>query len=200
MNRNRSFPIGPRSQGKRVQSKVILLVVDGVSEVEYFNYFKNRNPHLKIIPKDTGETSYERIMNKCTGYMSEHRVSISSGDKVAIVTDVDKHLTKDIIDFERKCKIKSIDLFISNPSFEVWLLLHFKNLGRPYTQEELEEDISHALRKKYKKSEGIDPNDHLIDMAIKRSVSMIDDFEVRNEECLKKNSSSTLHFLVRDIL
>ncbi len=54
-------------------------------------------------------------------------------DRVFCVLDVDRHDTLDAArDKARRHTAKKIDVIVSNPCFELWLLLHYQFTARPY--------------------------------------------------------------------
>ena len=77
-------------------------------------------------------------------YFETQNVTYSSTiDKLNIVIDRDKQNFKDfqydeVIEF---CKNNNVNLYVSNPTFEFWLMLHFKEV--------IEEDKDKMLENKY---------------------------------------------------
>ena len=48
-----------------------------------------------------------------------------------------------------------IDLFVSNPSFEVFLLMHFQDVKGRMSQDDMEDALSRHLGRRYDKAKGI---------------------------------------------
>lgn len=70
------------------------------------------------------------------------------------------------------------------------------------TQDSLEEDLTRAIGHKYLKSEDLQKilNGDMIAAAIQRSKKKIPTFEDRIEKCMKRYPSSTVYFVVQDII
>ena len=87
--------------------------------------------------------------------------------------DADRSSPEELLDFKQWCDKRSVALFISNPSFEVWLLMHFEDVSSGMDQKDLEHALDRNLERKYKKSKGIHPNKAMILEAVRRAESKI---------------------------
>jgi len=67
-------------------------------------------------------------------------------DSVYCVIDRDRHETLD--DAIQKAKDSNVEVILSNPCFEYWLLLHFVKYAKPFL---LHRDVEKVLKKKYPK-------------------------------------------------
>lgn len=176
------------------------MFVEGTSEGVYFDYFRGKNSKIKIRTHVLGKGDLEVIYRKCNNAIKQGAFNTKKGDLIAIVIDVDRHSPEDLLEFERKCAKQSIDLFISNPSFEVWLLMHYKDVACNIGQEELESELACVLERPYVKSEGIDIDDSKISSAMNRSRQIIESRDDKTRKCALECPSTTLHFLIEMIL
>ena len=100
---------------------------------------------------------------------------------------------------DAKCDRLGFHLFLSNPSFEVWLLSHFRQLTHPYTQDELIDDMGRALGGGYSKSRGFEIDDGMVDRAIENSRKLLPDEECNPVGSFRHNPSTMVHSLVDTI-
>ncbi|HEY1618723.1 MAG TPA: RloB family protein [Streptosporangiaceae bacterium] len=122
-------PYRPRQRKKR-----FLLYCEGdVTEPEYFNDLRRhfRNPLIEIEigegkrndPKGLVELAKERREEARRGARRQRDDSLLY-DEVWCIFDVDKHAN--LYNAIQQAKDISISLAVSNPCFELWILLHFK--------------------------------------------------------------------------
>lgn len=188
------YPGRYRRQKTKDQSRKILLIVDGESERKHFEYFKGKIPGVRVKIYVTGKGGLKVGLRKSE---AEIRLCDPEKDFIAYVTDVDANSPEELIDFEKQCASRKINLFVSNPSFEVWLLMHFgKVRNNLSTQEDLESELSDKLGKPYIKSVGIDVTEDGLKEALIQADSKIKGDGGCTSECLSVPLSTTIHFLV----
>jgi hypothetical protein len=117
----------------REPKPIILIICEGQNtEPQYFDGFKRscRNPRVEIliarehgVPRTLVETAKER---KKTAEAEAKRTGDENlgYDSVWCVFDVDEH--PHIPDARQMARDNGIELAISNPCFELWLILHFR--------------------------------------------------------------------------
>ncbi len=191
-----------RGRESRQQSRLMFILVDGKSEKKYFENFRGINPHLRIeIMSERDQCSYPKSLKYCMSQMTRRQMELDKGDKAVIVTDVDRHTSQDVMDFDKDCTKQGIGLFVSNPSFEVWLVLHFERITRWMSCEELNDELTRILGRRYVKSESIPFDNDRLETAITNGFAQFDDSKNRNEQCLGNDvSRTTLHLLVKEIM
>jgi len=199
---NKQRILNPRPSGTREVSKKFLIMVEGTTEYNYFRRFVKRNSKLKVKPLQSKRRDAVSIAEACIKKSEEYGISKKDGDRSAVVYDVDQNTGDSISKSEEICKRNGAEMYISNPSFECWLLMHFQDVGGGCTQDSLEDSLTVVLGCRYEKSNEINGkiDDTKIREAISRSSKRICIREKRNKDCLKTYPSSTLHFLVGDIL
>ena len=170
--------------------------------MEYFSRFRGRDRHISIVPMVARKHDAKNLVPYCNSKANERGIDFENGDIVAVVIDVDEKTSSELNDIENLCRESNMDLYLSNRSFECWLILHFGNLTKPYTQDELERILSHHIKCRYIKSEGICKkiDDSNVRSAIERAEKNILDESGRNALCGDLNPSTTVHFLVKRIL
>jgi hypothetical protein len=122
-----------RRQPFRDPRPVILIVCEGDTEHDYFDGFWRaaRNPRVTIhIPEEHGvpKTLVEiakRLKNEAQSEAKRQGDDNLAFDSVWCVSDVDEH--PNLPEARQMARDNGIELAISNPCFELWLLLHFRD-------------------------------------------------------------------------
>lgn len=95
-------------------------------EARYFDIFKEQDIRFqfKVIPCDEHRSSPDQVLENLKSELEKE--PLQNGDETWMVVDVDKyepHLSK----AAQECMDAGIDLAVSNPCFEFWLLLHYQD-------------------------------------------------------------------------
>lgn len=189
-----------RRSGFRTVRPAVLIVGDGESERRYFDEFRRMGPIVRILSKGTGKTGFENTLVKARGYAADNCMNLEGSDRVAIVTDLDyRYDANSIRRMEKACDSEGFELYLSNPCFEVWLLLHYMLPTRPMRPEELNDELSRALGRRYVKSRGIPWDRPTQDRAVENSRLIQGRVGCTPEWCLSKNPSTMVHLLVESI-
>ena len=115
-----------RSVGFREPAKNILIAAEGPTEVKYFKGLAERNINLRITAVSDTKTKPYQIVDYCKVKMKEYGIDLKKGDVAFSVFDVDNNSLEDLIRAVRKAEEYGIRIVVSNPCFEIWLLLHFR--------------------------------------------------------------------------
>ena len=173
---------------------------EGVTEKNYINGFRKRGMRMSVIGIQAGNTDPVGIVKYCLNELRQRGFGDVKGDDAAVVFDLDRNTLDKISEAEDLAATSGIRLFMSNPSFEFWLLLHFKDYRKCEDQNTMETELSRRIGHKYAKGE--DPSslitEDMVNSAISRSESILPDADL--EACWKKCPSSMLHKLVAEIL
>ena len=124
--------IDRRFSGKRKRNSVVYLICEGSeTEIRYFKQFRSRGCHIDIIPLSSQYKSANTLVEKARATMGNHPYYPDEGDKIWCVFDRDDN-TNEMLDKARKLAAKEgYEITFSNPSFELWFLLHFQNQTAP---------------------------------------------------------------------
>lgn len=140
----------------------ILLFCEGKTEKIYFNLFKSsieksskyNNLVIKIA---NAEGNAQRVLNYGNDFFNkeENRMRYKNFDRY-LVYDCDapsniQEVIKDSLE-----SINNYKLLVSNPNFEIWLLMHYENINNKLSKYEIEKKLKERLNiEKYNKaSEG----------------------------------------------
>lgn len=104
---------------------VYLIICEGKTEILYFQNFKKRENTFTIEIKEFQATDPKSMINKTNYYIKKLELSIDDGDKAFCLIDLDNNENKAKLVNELKSKNKGIEIITSNPTFEIWYLLHF---------------------------------------------------------------------------
>ena len=187
-----------RSRGTRLEKPIVIIMGDGLSESTYFELLNGLVDGVRIRVVSLKVAGWKKILSKCGGFVKNEGVD-TSRDVAAIVTDEDGRYDIETMEqFKRECERKGYRLYLSNISFEVWLLMHYEYLTKPMGQEELEERIGQHLGRLYVKAKGIPITKGLVDKAI-CNVYRGQGSPSSGIECLDRNPSTMVGSLVECI-
>lgn len=132
----------PRPAGARPQHMKLLIVAEGeVSEPQYFEFVKNKlsafGVNVKCVP---GKVDPLKLVEKALDLRADEIAAYGEAggfDEAWVAVDVDTHETLDKA--LKLAKKNNVHMAISNPCFELWLLLHLQShtshlLSKPMTE------------------------------------------------------------------
>ena len=191
---------------KRRPKHRILIVSEGkATEKDYFQYYQEqvRNPlvHVEMaketgVPKTVVEIAIRERNNAAQTAKAEKDENLL-WDEVWAVFDVDEHphLEEAITSANKE----NITMAISNPCFELWLLLHFKDQRASIHRHNAQSDVKTFLRDYGKALD--DKNLALIYQgyahALKRAQSL--DAEALHHEAMGRNPTTGVYRLTESI-
>lgn len=115
-------------------SKLIIIATEGeITEYQYFMGLKenihNSRVHVEILKREDPSKSAPDYVIKT---LDEFRKTFNyeKDDEFWLVIDVDRWKEKKISEISQKCIQKNYFFAISNPCFELWLLLHFIKINK----------------------------------------------------------------------
>jgi len=148
-----------RRNGSR-EYGVVVVVGDGETEKRYFDRLSDLCASVGIKAYASAKTGPDVLLRKTSEYAWRQGVDPRNGDLVAIVMDLDGRFDmREIEEMDRRCRILGYQLFLSNPSFEVWLCCHFGIPTHPCTQSEAVDDLRKRMGGSYSKPVGFDIDD-----------------------------------------
>ncbi|MDO5862071.1 MAG: RloB family protein [Thermoplasmata archaeon] len=170
-----------------------ILFVDGLTECDYFDRFIR--PDSRISLKVYNSSKYLHNTRKMRAKLEKDIVGPK--DVVAVVTDLDEHTREKITDLENGLRSFNAVLFMSNPSFEVWLVLHYGIPKGDLSQKGLEGMLSKHLGRPYVKADSI-PSDADVGLAISNAEKLLP--VPSTENCLDRIPSTMVHVLVKELV
>lgn len=108
-------------------ARLIVIATEGtVTEPDYFDGLNEQsNPKIKInvIRKETTNSSPAHVLHELDKVKKSY--SLRRTDQLWMVIDRDRWPQKNLKKVASACLQKGYELVVSNPCFELWLLLHF---------------------------------------------------------------------------
>lgn len=105
------------TEGQRTESKYF-------SDLNAEEYFPNNNVKVEIIPSENGLSAPRHVLGRLDDFKKKYR--IKEDDELWMVVDRDfkSWTVKELSESRQLCAQKGYSLALSNPCFELWLLLH----------------------------------------------------------------------------
>jgi hypothetical protein len=108
------------------------------TEKQYFDamakFYSNPRVHVEVLDRLTEASSPRHVLELLNAFKNEY--SLGREDELWVVIDLDRWRDPKLSEVARLCAQKNYELAVSNPCFELWLLLHLKPLD-DYTDVEL---------------------------------------------------------------
>lgn len=112
---------------KRDASLVVIASEDRYAPKQYFALFHSTRIQFRVLETENGNSSPEHVIDRLDKYKDEYQ--IGEGDQFWLVCDTDHWINhqhiKNLVGVIRRCRQKGIGVALSNPCFDLWLLLHF---------------------------------------------------------------------------
>lgn len=130
MKRNR--PLDRKSGVLRDASLIIIASEDKFAVKQYFDRFKLTKVQFIVLETQDCNSSPEHVMERLINYKKER--DFGDGDEFWLVCDCDHRLEsnhiKNLTQVLQECKKQNIRVALSNPCFDLWLLLHFADFPK----------------------------------------------------------------------
>ena len=121
-----------KASGRRKRKPVVYLICEGSeTEIRYFKKFRSRECNIDIVPIPSQYKSADKLVQKARATIGYSPYYPDEGDIIWCVFDRDDN-TNAMLSKAKQMAIKEgYQIAFSNPSFEVWFLLHFNNQTTP---------------------------------------------------------------------
>jgi hypothetical protein len=126
-----------RRRNIRKDAKLIIIISEGeCTEPYYFIKFNGelRYSGVRIKTPKVRQTDpislVKAAINIINKKRSDCRISQEDGDEIYCVYDVDDNSDEDLNSAKELAEKNGIKIFLSNPCFEIWFLLHFEQVNK----------------------------------------------------------------------
>ena len=120
--------ISRKSAYRRKRNPVVYLICEGTeTEIRYFKRFRSRGCHIDIIPIPSQYKAADRLVQKVRSTIGTNPYYPDEGDMIWRVFDRDENSDGSLQKAKQTAMREGYRLAYSNPSFELWFLLHFVN-------------------------------------------------------------------------
>jgi hypothetical protein len=185
--------IDRKATGRRKRNPVVYLICEGSeTEIRYFKQFRSRGCNIDIIPIPSQYKSADRLVQKARATMGNNPYYPDDGDIIWCVFDRDDNTNEMLAKAKRIAMKEGYQIAFSNPSFEVWFLLHFHNQTAPV------EDCDAAIKllkqkgrlEQYEKNKDVyEQLKPLQSIAIERAKKRISDLEEERQKVISRQSN-----------
>lgn len=123
-------------------ARLIVIAAEGRNtENIYFESIKvsrcASDVHVEVLHRDSNASSPENVYEQIRGFMAQY--NIEDDDQLWIVVDKDKWKDKMLSSVAQHCaQNDNLHFCVSNPCFELWLLLHIEDVAS-YSKEQMQE-------------------------------------------------------------
>ena len=143
-----------RREGEKSARLIVIAAEGRMTENIYFETMKARlcapGVHMVILHREDNASSPDHVCRQIVAFEKEYL--IEDDDELWIVVDKDRWEEKMLSEVAQRCaQDDNLRLGLSNPCFELWLLLHLEDVAT-YGEDEM-----NALRANKKASQGGDP-------------------------------------------
>lgn len=117
----------------RDASLIVIASEDTYAVKRYFSSFRPRRVQFRLLPTEEGRSSPQAILDRLDAYRNEFQ--IGGEDELWYCGDTDHWMTGNHLPNLNRvlshCHQQGYLVALSNPCFELWLLLHFENAPDP---------------------------------------------------------------------
>lgn len=143
---------GKEQKGKSKKEKPckIYIFTEGDTERIYLQHYNNKKKGIEVISVDPKHTDAVGIVKYAKKYIDNEDVEVELGDKCYCVFDSDPKSNPNIneaFDLVRGYKHKGLECIFSNPSFEVWFILHYRKAPYGKSAEDVKKIIKELVKK-----------------------------------------------------
>lgn len=132
----------------RERRKLFIVATEGKrTEQIYFNEFSGdkfrKNVQVRVLPTNKGDSAPKSVLDRVRRYIRD--VGVEAGDELWVVVDVDSWGARTLDELYREGRQINCNVAVSNPCFELWLVLHQENLRTPLVAKECERELVRLL-------------------------------------------------------
>lgn len=121
-----------KSQKRNPLKKIVIAMEGNITEPGYFNAVKKKYqaPTLIILKREKENTrsAPSNVLDQIKRYKKNNVVD--ANDEFWLVIDKDRWTDKQLNTTSNECRSSKCQLALSNPCFEIWLILHFDDLSK----------------------------------------------------------------------
>lgn len=195
-----------RGKVSRKTKKIILIGAEGKNQTErkYFKAFNQVQSEYKIMAGKGNNTDPVGVVEDLLKSAKQEELDLKDGDILACFIDVD---FKNGRDQELRAAMKlarqnNISVFLSNPCFEIWYLLHFRYSTKLYgSNEEVIKELGCYISDYSKSKDVYNLIENKIDQAL-LNTKRLESYHLENgtNDRLKKLPSTEAYKLIEMIL
>lgn len=142
---------GKEQKGKSIKDKPckIYIFTEGDTEEIYLRHYENKKKGIEIIPVNPKHTDAVGIVKFAKNYIDKNDVDVELGDKCYCVFDSDPQSNpniKEAFNLIEGYRHKGLACIFSNPSFEIWFIMHYRKAPHGKTADELKKMVKDLVK------------------------------------------------------
>lgn len=192
-----------RNRRNKKLKKKIYIFCEGETEANYFDMLSKKykeSYRIKVYAKSTGQTSLQLVNYAIQSYNNMSKKQKDEVDKIYVVFDKDQVEANEIKKAFTRAKGRNIDIGFSNSSFELWLLMHFKDVNTFMNQSDLEKELEAKLNiSNYHDSKGKIKLVNYFEDQIYLAMENGNKFDNNFQNNITKNPYTNLKYIINDI-
>ena len=121
-----------KASGRRKRKPVVYLICEGSeTEIRYFKKYRSRECNIDIVPIPSQYKSADKLVQKAQATIGYSPYYPDEGDIIWCIFDRDDNTNAMLYKAKQVAVKEGYQIAFSNPSFEIWFLLHFNNQTTP---------------------------------------------------------------------
>lgn len=195
-----------RGKVSRKTKKIILIGAEGKNQTEqkYFKAFNQVQSEYKIMVGKGNNTDPVGVVEDLLKSAKQEELDLKDGDMLACFIDVDfkKGRDQELRAAMKLARQNNISVFLSNPCFEIWYLLHFRYSTKLYeSNEEVIKELGCYISDYSKSKDVYNLIENKIDQAL-LNTKRLESYHLENgtNDRLKKLPSTEAYKLIEMIL
>lgn len=195
-----------RGKVSRKTKKIILIGAEGKNQTErkYFKAFNQVQSEYKIMAGKGNNTDPVGVVEDLLKSAKQEELDLKDGDMLACFIDVDfkKGRDQELRAAMKLARQNNISVFLSNPCFEIWYLLHFRYSTKLYgSNEEVIKELGCYISDYSKSKDVYNLIENKIDQAL-LNTKRLESYHLENgtNDRLKKLPSTEAYKLIEMIL
>lgn len=195
-----------RGKVSRKTKKIILIGAEGKNQTErkYFKAFNQVQSEYKIMAGKGNNTDPVGVVEDLLKSAKQEELDLKDGDMLVCFIDVDfkKGRDQELRAAMKLARQNNISVFLSNPCFEIWYLLHFRYSTKLYgSNEEVIKELDSYISDYSKSKDVYSLIENKIDQAL-LNTKRLESYHLENgtNDRLKKLPSTEAYKLIEMIL
>lgn len=127
----------------RDASLIVIASEDTYAVKQYFARFRTSRVQVEVIETDDCRSAPQHVIDRLNKFKQENVTE--EGDSFWLCVDRDRWAKASLNDVLRDCLGKKYGIALSNPCFELWILLHYEEVPDRRTCSEIKERLREIL-------------------------------------------------------
>lgn len=163
-----------RSNERHLDARLVVIATEGEkTEKQYFMMFGNKRVQVEVLETKDGKSAPKFVLERLREYRREY--VLNKDDLLFLVVDKDRWQSQQLgFVASESIKLKA-DLIVSNPGFELWLLLHHvhpDHVKHLKNSQEVEDELRKILGEYNKSNIKTEHFESNVGKAVERAISM----------------------------